>query len=83
MIKTDPKIKYELVENLKTRMGVHILVEGSYSGEVINDLPHGLGRFINIQDEIWEGQYFEGKYHGFMRMIGPVGNHTVGRLDMS
>ena len=64
-------------------MGVHILLDGSYSGEVINNLPHGLGRFINIKDEIWEGQFFEGNFHGFMRMIGPLGHHTVGKIDMN
>ena len=42
---------------------------GTYWGQMLNDKPHGIGRFVNDQAEIWEGQFKDGKMHGFIRNI--------------
>ena len=53
-VKLDPvqesHLKY--VQSLKTHIGD---VHGLYSGQVLDGLPHGTGRYVNDWGEIWEG----------------------------
>ena len=54
VVKLDPVMESHLKYNprLETHIGE---VDGIYSGQLLDDLPHGNGRYVNIWGEIWEG----------------------------
>lgn len=54
VVKLDPIMESHLVYNahLRTHIGE---VDGIYSGQVLDGVPHGNGRYVNDWGEIWEG----------------------------
>ena len=62
---------------LKITIGEDI---GNYHGQVVNKVPHGMGRYINRIGQIWEGQFKEGKFDGFMRQVFESGSHRLGLI---
>ena len=56
------------------------MLEGSFSGTIKNEKPHGIGRFISDQGLITEGQFKNGKKYGYIREINGVA-YTVGKID--
>ena len=49
---------------------------------MVDGVPNGVGRFIsNMYASIWEGQWENGKRHGFCRSIYNGGYVTFGKLD--
>ena len=48
-----------------------------------NNVPHGIGRFVNEQAEIWEGQFKEGKMHGYVRNIYNQHYYQTAKTDMN
>ena len=56
--------------------------EGYYTGELVGGIPNGVGRFITDSwGSIWEGQWIDGRRHGFCRSIYNGGKLTFGQLD--
>ena len=50
-----------------------------YSGEIKNGRPNGLGQLFNREGKVWyEGQWLDGKWHGFGR-INTIHNNLTGR----
>ena len=43
---------FELADQLKIKIGEE---EGNYYGQVVNKVPHGMGRYVNRIGQIWEG----------------------------
>ena len=68
---------FALVSQMKLQVGEEA---GNYYGQVVNDLPHGMGRYINRIGQIWEGQFKEGKFDGFMRQVFESGSHRLGLI---
>lgn len=55
--------------------------KGIYSGQVNkHEKPHGIGRMIDEEERIYEGQFINGIEYGFARMIMPwaKGAWTIG-----
>ena len=76
--KFDAGLTYGLADQLKITIGEE---EGNYYGQVVNKLPHGMGRYVNRIGQIWEGQFKEGKFNGFMRQIFESGSHRLGQIE--
>ena len=68
---------FELVDQMKLQIGEE---EGNYYGQVVNKVPHGMGRYINRIGQIWEGQFKDGKFNGFMRQVFESGSHRLGLI---
>ena len=51
---------------------------GIYSGQIKNNLAHGIGRFKSKHGKLYEGQFQNGKAHGYIRMIYGVGHMMIG-----
>ena len=43
--------------------------EGPYTGQVIGDVPNGVGRLVDQQNNLYEGQFVDGKPDGLLRLI--------------
>ena len=48
----------------------------SYSGSIKDERMHGIGRYYTKYGEIFEGQFKNGKRHGYLRFIYD-GNYHV------
>ena len=68
---------FSYVDQLKTTIGED---EGNYYGQVVDGVPHGMGRYINRIGQIWEGQFKDGKFDGFMRQVFESGSHRLGLI---
>ena len=54
-------------------------LQGNYTGTVKQNIPHGVGRVIdNKLGNIYEGQFKDGKCHGYFRMIFAGGSYWIG-----
>jgi hypothetical protein len=53
---------------------------GTYTGMInkTSGLASGFGRFIWVPFNIWEGQFYEGKFHGVSRQL----HHNELQYDM-
>ena len=53
--------------------------QGIYTGQFLDKLPHGIGRFISSDGEIFEGQFLKGKRHDYLRHIQKDGTISIGK----
>ena len=54
--------------------------KGPYTGQVKNNVPHGVGRLVDEVNNLYEGQFVDGKLTGFMRLVNSD-SYTVGKYD--
>ena len=55
-------------------------IECSYRGEILNGKPHGAGRLVYKDGNIFEGTWVEGKLNGFGRVISWKGFYHEGQF---
>ena len=57
--------------------------EGPYTGQAIGNVPHGVGRLVDQQNNLYEGQFVNGMVDGYMRIINDdsydIGKYSEGR----
>ena len=54
-------------------------MQGVYSGQFMDMLPHGIGRFVSNDGEVFEGQFLKGKRHDYLRHIQKDGTISIGK----
>jgi len=54
--------------------------KGPYTGQVKNNVPHGVGRLVDEVNNLYEGQFEDGKLTGFLRVLN-ADSVTVGKYD--
>ena len=64
------------VENVKIEVSG---IQGVYTGQFMDMLPHGIGRFVSNDGEVFEGQFLLGKRHDYLRHIQKDGTISIGK----
>ena len=54
--------------------------KGPYTGQVKNNVPHGVGRLVDEVNNLYEGQFENGNLTGFMRVVNSD-QYVVGKYD--
>ena len=71
------KIKFDSTQyDFKTinNITIDIYSTGNYTGMInmTSGLPSGFGRYIWNSYYVWDGQFYEGKFHGISRFLSKI-----------
>lgn len=84
-VEKDESAVAETVENLEIPLSLHFGEKvGLYSGDLLNGLPHGMGKFTvtNPEGDPWfyEGEFREGHFYGMGKITWESGNVQEGEF---